>query len=198
MILAIILAAGMSTRMGSPKQLLKLGSRTLIRVVTENVLASSVDEVLVVTGYLEDKVSASIKDLPVKIVFNPCCEKGQGTSLALGVREIDVNTSAILVFMVDRPLISASLINMLVEEFKNRSSRALRPTYNGKPGHPVIFSCSLIADLKALKGDEGARQVMKKLGRMVDYLPVQDEAVIFDIDTPEYFEEIKNKLSMHN
>lgn len=62
----------------------------------------------------------------------------------------------------------------------------------------MIFSCSLSADPKALKGDEGARQVMKKLGRTVDYLPVQDEAVIFDIDTPENFKELKNKLSMNN
>ncbi len=194
MISAIILAAGMSSRMGSTKQLLKLGSRTLIRIVTENVLASSVDEVLVVTGYLEHQVSASIKDLPVKIVFNPCYEKGQGTSLAMGAGEIDVSASAILVFMSDQPFITAPLINTVIREFNKRRSLALRPVYDGQPGHPVIFRYDLNDQLKQLKGDEGARQVLKKLGNKVDYFPVQDQAVIFDIDTPEIYNSLKVKM----
>ncbi len=195
MISAIILAAGMSSRMGSPKQLLKLEDRTLIRIVTENVLASSVDEVLVVTGYLEHQVSAAIRDLPVKTVLNPCYEQGQGTSLAVGVKTLNVNTSAFLVFMVDQPFITASLINMVIGEFKRRHSIVLRPVYNGQPGHPVIFSYSLSAQLKMLEGDQGARQVLKKLGNKVDCFPVQDEAVIFDIDTPEIYNSLKLKLN---
>ncbi|MFA4886074.1 MAG: nucleotidyltransferase family protein [Desulfotomaculaceae bacterium] len=195
MISAIILAAGMSSRMGSPKQLLKLGDRTLIRIVTENVLASSVDEVLVVTGYLEHQVSAAIKDLPIKTVLNPCYEQGQGTSLAAGVRTLNVNTSAFLVFMVDQPFITASLINTVIGEFKKRRSLVLRPVCNGQPGHPVIFSYDLSGRLNHLEGDKGARQVLKKLGNKVDYFPVQDEAAIFDIDTPEVYDSLKMKLN---
>ncbi len=195
MISAIILAAGMSSRMGSPKQLLQLGSRPLIRIVTENVLASSVDEVLVVTGCQARAVDAAINGLPVKTIFNPHYKQGQGSSLTQGVKAIDVNASAFLVFMCDQPLITSSLINMVINEFKERRSLALRPTYNGMPGHPVIFSYSMSAEMKALKGDAGARQVLKKLGTKVDYMPVQDEAVIFDIDTPKNFEELKVKLN---
>ncbi len=194
MISAIILAAGMSSRMGSPKQLLKLEDRTLIRIVTENVLASSVDEVLVVTGYLEQRVSAAIKDLPVKTFLNPCYEQGQGTSLAVGVKALNVKTSAFLVFMVDQPFITASLINTVIGEFEKRSSLVLRPVYNGQPGHPVIFSYDLSDRLKQLAGDEGARQVLKELGDKVDCFPVQDEAAIFDIDTPEIYNSLKMKL----
>lgn len=180
--------------MGSPKQLLKLRDKPLIRIITENVLASSVDEVLVVTGYLEHQVSAAIKDLPAKIVLNPCYEQGQGTSLAMGVRTLDADTSAFLVFMVDQPFITASLINKVIEEFKRRRSLVLRPVYNGQPGHPVIFSYDLSARLKELTGDEGARQVLKNLGSRVDYFPVQDQAAIFDIDTPEIYNNLKMKL----
>lgn len=193
MISAVILAAGMSTRMGSPKQLLKLGDRTLIRIVTENVLASSVDEVLVVTGYLEHQVSDAIKDLPVKTLINPRYEQGQGTSLAVGVKALNVHTSAFLVFMVDQPFITASLINTVVGEFKKRSCLVLRPVYNDQPGHPVIFSYDLSDRLKQLEGDEGARQVLKKLGNKVDYFPVRDQAAIFDIDTPEIYNSLKMK-----
>ena len=194
MISAIILAAGMSSRMGSPKQLLKLEDRTLIRIVTENVLASSVDEVLVVTGYLEQRVSAAIKDLPVKTFINTCYEQGQGTSLAVGIKALNVKTSAFLVFMVDQPFITASLINTVIGEFEKRSSLVLRPVYNGQPGHPVIFSYDLSDRLKQLAGDEGARQVLKELGDKVDCFPVQDEAAIFDIDTPEIYNSLKMKL----
>jgi molybdenum cofactor cytidylyltransferase len=197
MITAIILAAGTSSRMGRTKQLLKAGDSTLIRTVTENVLASAVDEVLVVTGYRHNEVSAAINDLPVQIIFNPRYEAGQGTSLALGVNTIAVNTniSAFLVFMADQPLISASLINVLIEEFQKRNCQILRPVYDGLPGHPVIFSYSLCAKLKNLAGDVGARQVLKRLEGKVEFLPVQDKAVVFDIDTPESYKEFITKVN---
>lgn len=194
MITAIILAAGMSTRMGRPKQLLKVGNSTLVRIVTENVLLSNIDELLIVTGYQQKKVAAAINDLPVRVVFNPRYKDGQGTSLAMGVKSISDSASAFMVFMVDQPMISASLINMLIEEFQKRSCLALRPVCKGVPGHPVIFSSSVSEYLKDLRGDEGARQVLKKLEDKVEYFQVQDEAVIFDIDTPENFKEFEMKL----
>ena len=195
MISAIILAAGMSVRMGSPKQLLKIGNSPLIRIVTENVLLSDVDEALVVTGCRQKEVGDAISDLPVKIIYNPRYKEGQGTSLALGVRSISAGVSAFIVFMVDQPLISASLINMLIDEFKKRRCLALRPVCKGLPGHPVIFSSSVIEELKNLSGDEGARQVLKKLKDKVEYFEVQDEAVILDIDTPENFEQFIKRMN---
>ncbi len=193
MISAIILAAGLSSRMGIPKQLLKLGGKTMVGIVTENVLASKVDEVLVVTGHREQEIRAAIGELPAKILFNPHYAQGQGTSLALGAGAINAGASAFLVFMADQPLISASLINMVIDEFKKRSCLALRPVYQGKPGHPVILDCALRAEAAALKGDEGLRKVLKQLGSRVEYLPVQDESAIFDIDTPETYEMFKSK-----
>lgn len=191
MISAIILAAGLSSRMGMPKQLLTLGNKTLIRIVTENVLASAADEVLVVTGHLEKEVSAAVSDLPVNIIYNPRYEQGQGASLALGVQSINEKASAFLVLMSDQPLITASLISLAIDEFMKNSCLVLRPTHKGLPGHPVVFSASMRAELEALKGDEGARQILKKLGDKVRYLPVLDEAVVFDIDTPVDFERLK-------
>lgn len=195
MISAIILAAGMSSRMGRPKQLLKVGYSTLIRIVTENVLVSNVDEVCVVTGYKQKEVSGAINDLPVKVVFNPRYKDGQSTSLALGVNSISDSTSDFMIFMVDQPMISASLINMLIAEFQKRRCLVLRPVCKGLPGHPVIFRSSLREELKILKGDEGARQVLKKLEGNVVYLPVSDEAVVFDVDTPKDFEELMSRLN---
>jgi molybdenum cofactor cytidylyltransferase len=193
MISAIILAAGLSSRMGIPKQLLKLGGKPMVRIVTENVLASRVDEVLVITGHQAQEIRAAITDLPVKILFNPDYVQGQGTSLALGVEAINAKAEAFLVFMADQPLISATLINMVVSEFEKRRCLALRPVYRGKPGHPVILDCALGAEVKTLKGDEGARQVLKQLGNKMEYVTVQDESAIFDVDTLETYEMLKNK-----
>lgn len=194
MISAIILAAGMSTRMGRPKQLLKVGNSTLIRIVTENVLLSNIDELVVVTGYQQKKVTEAIDDLPVRVVFNQGYKDGQGTSLSLGIRTISSCANAFMIFMVDQPMISASLINMIIGEFQNRDCAVLRPVYNGTPGHPVIFNKSLDEELKNLDGDEGARQVLKRLADRVEYIEAPDEAVIFDIDTPKDFNEFIAKL----
>lgn len=190
MISAIILAAGESLRMGSPKQLLKLGDRTLIRIVAENVLSSSVDEVVVITGHRSREVSEAICDLPVKVIFNPRHREGQGTSLALGARSVDLKASAFLVLMSDQPLITHLLIDKVIEEYMRKKCLALRPVYRGMPGHPVILSRSLSGELSALEGDEGARGVLKKLGDEVCYLPVQDGAAVFDVDTTEDFEKL--------
>ncbi len=195
MISAIILAAGMSVRMGRPKQLLKAGNSTMIRIAVENVLLSGVDEVIVVTGCQQKKVSGEISDLPVRVVFNPRYKDGQGTSLSLGVKSIDGGASAFMVFMVDQPLISASLIDIIIEEFQKRRCLVLRPVCKDLPGHPVIFSSTLRDELKNISGDEGARQVLKKLDDRVEYLEVQDEAVVFDVDTPGDFKELVKKLN---
>ncbi|MFZ5651969.1 MAG: nucleotidyltransferase family protein [Bacillota bacterium] len=191
MVSAIILAAGQSSRMGTPKQLLRIEGRAFIRIVAENALASSADEVVVVTGHRAREVTAAIDGLPVKTVFNPRYREGQGASLALGVKEISVNSSAFLVLMADQPLISPALIDTVIGRFNRSRCLALRPVCRGLPGHPVIFSPSLRAELAALEGDRGARGVLEKLGDRVCYLPVQDGAAVFDVDTPEDFERLK-------
>jgi len=193
MISAIILAAGMSKRMGRPKQLLQLGNKPLIRIVVENVLASTVDEIIVVTGYQAGKVVEAIKDLPIKIIFNPDYRQGQGTSLAVGVKQLDKSTEFFLVFMCDQPLISPSTINTVIDEFRKRGSLALRPTYKDIPGHPVVFSSILSSNMEQLHEDEGARKVLEGLGARVDYFALQDEGIVIDIDTPESYERFKKK-----
>lgn len=191
MISAIILAAGQSSRMGVPKQLLRIEDKTFIRIVAENALASSADEVVVVTGHSALEVTAALGGLPVKTVFNPGYREGQGASLALGVKETSVNSSAFLVLMADQPLITPPLIDAVISYFNRSRCLALRPVYKGLPGHPVILSSSLGGELAALEGDLGARGVLEKLGDRVCYLPVQDEAAVFDVDTPEDFERLK-------
>lgn len=196
MISAIILAGGLSSRMGSPKQLLKLENRTFINIVTQNVLASKVDEVIVVTGYKNEEVSNEISGLPVKVIYNPDYSQGQWTSLAAGVRAVNPKTEAWLVFMCDQPLITHDINDYLIRKYKESKCLALRPTYQGRPGHPVILSGQLLNRFKTELGDEGARSLLAALGSDMLELPVQDEAVILDIDTLESYERLKTRLSL--
>lgn len=196
MISALILAAGMSSRMGAPKQLLRLGGRSLIRIVTQNVMASAVDEVLVVTGCMADEVGREIKDLPVKIVYHPEYEKGQGDSLAAGVKEINPQTDTLLIFMCDQPLITPGIIDHIITEHKKDRCKALRPAFKGRPGHPVLFTEAVLEELKALAGDEGARGLLVRLGKEARELPVPWEEVVLDIDTPGKFEALKARYDI--
>jgi len=190
MISAIILAAGTSSRMGEPKQLLPYKGISLIRNITLNVLASSVDEVIVVSGCRADEVAGEVNDLTVKTIYNPDYELGQGTSLAAGAGQVNPACEIFLVFMGDQPLINAAIINKLIEEYKQRNCLALRPAYNGQPGHPVIFDRSLRETMKSLSKDEGARKLLAGLGNQVVELPVPYAEVIFDVDTPEAYQKL--------
>lgn len=194
MISAIILAAGLSSRMGAAKQLLKLGEQPIIRVVTKNVLASRVGEVIVVTGHRAEEVGAEICDLPVRIVFNPGYARGQGSSLVAGAKAVSSKALGFIIFMCDQPLITAPLIDHIIENFVNCNCSAMRPTYQGVPGHPVALGRSLLTELVSLNGDEGARKILARLGDQVCYLPVDDDAVILDADTPEDLEGIRRRL----
>ena len=192
MISAIILAAGTSSRMGEPKQLLPFKGLSLIRTVTRNVLASSVDEVLVVSGCKAAEVNAQVLDLPVKMVYNPDYKLGQGTTLAAGAGQINPASEFFLVFMGDQPLIDAAIIDSLIEEYRQRDCLALRPVYNGQPGHPVILDGSLLEAVKSLSEDEGARQILAGLGNRVIELPVPYPEVVLDVDTPEAYQKLSH------
>lgn len=190
MISAIILAAGTSSRMGEPKQLKLYKGISFIRNIALNVLASSVDEVIVVSGCRADEVVGEVNDLPVKTIYNPDYAMGQGTSLAAGASQVSAEAEFFLVFMCDQPLLNSSIIDELISEFRQRNCLALRPVHNGQPGHPVILDRSLLYSLKSLTEDEGARKVLSGLGDQVIELEVPYKEVIFDVDTPEAYQKL--------
>lgn len=185
MISAIILAAGLSRRMGEPKLLLPCQGQSLVRTVAENVLAGSQGEVIVVTGANSRKVTEQLSDLPLTTIYNPLFASGQGTSLAAGAKAVNPFCRGVMVLMGDQPLITPPLISSLAELFLNAGCLIMRPTYRGCPGHPVFFHPGLLPELVNLSGDYGARQVLKSHRRDLLLHPVEDQAVCFDVDTPE-------------
>ncbi len=187
MISAIILAAGEAKRMGKLKQLLPLGKCTVLEKTIKNVVASRVDETIVVLGYQADKIIPKIATTTVKIVVNPHYSGGMSTSIISGLQAVEEKSDAIMVVLADQPFIDSHIINHILEEFAKHSKGIIIPTYGGKQGHPVIISLKYKSELLALKGDIGARELISRHSEDVYLVNVDSYGIIVDIDTKEEY-----------
>jgi molybdenum cofactor cytidylyltransferase len=180
---AILLAAGQSKRMGRLKQLMPLEQSTIVEEAVDNLLGSAVDEVIVVVGYKAEDVMAAIAARPIKLVTNPDYEQGISTSIIAGLNMVQSKVQAVMIALGDLPLIDSQTINTLIEEFCNHDKGIAFPTYQGKKGHPVIFAIKYKGELLKLKGDVGAREVIKCHPDDVLEVEVASESVVADFDT---------------
>ena len=192
----IILAAGLSTRMGEPKQLLPFGGSTIIETVIDNLLASKLNEVIVVVGHEAKKVRARIRHKPVKIVYNPDYKEGMLTSAQCGVGQISASADAFAMTLVDLPLITPDLVNLVIDTYVQTGGGIAVPSYNYRRGHPVIFNRRYTVDLLALDGDSGGvRSLFRKYADDIHYVTVDTDRVLRDIDYREDYEEALRKSS---
>ena len=192
----IILAAGLSTRMGEPKQLLPFGDSTIIETVIDNLLGSKLNEVIVVVGHEAEKVQAHIQHKPVKIVFNPDYQEGMLTSAQCGVGAISASANAFAMTLVDLPLITPDLVNLVIDTYVQAEGGIAVPSYNYRRGHPVIFNRCYAADLLALDGNSGGvRSLFQKYADDIHYVTVDTDRVLMDIDYRTDYEEALRKSS---
>lgn len=192
----IILAAGLSTRMGEPKQLLPFGNSTIIETVIDNLLGSKLNEVIVVVGHEAEKVQAHIQHKPVKIAFNSDYQEGMVTSAQCGVRSISASADAFAMTLVDLPLITPDLVNLVIDTYVQAEGGIAVPSYNNRRGHPVIFDRRYAADILAL-GEEsgGVRSLFKKYAGDIHYMTVDTDRVLTDIDYRTDYEAALRKAS---
>ncbi|GAB6137900.1 nucleotidyltransferase family protein [Halanaerobaculum tunisiense] len=197
MVSAIVLAAGMSTRLdeGKAKQLLSIGDKTMIEKVVNNLLATKIDEVVVVLGYQASQIKELIVNKEVKICYNQNYKFGQSTSLKKGLSAITNNCKAILCVLGDQPLVKKETINQLITEFKEGEGLIVAPEYKGYRGNPVIFSADLKSEMIKVSGDQGARGLIDKYYDQSKLIKVEDQGVIFDIDTKEDYLKLLNIIN---
>ncbi len=195
MISAVLLAAGESKRMGQPKQLLPLGNKTLVEHALDNLLASRVGEVILVTGNQAENVVKKVGTRPVKVILNPDYRQGMSTSLKQGMTSIDKDAAAVMVVLADQPFIDAALINRLIDEFTRRSKGIIVPVFKGKRGHPIIFAIKYRNELLELQGDAGAKSLLERHPGDVLEVPVASEHIHVDIDDMESYELQKKNLN---
>ncbi len=183
MISAILLAAGESKRMGKPKQLMPFGQSTIVKQAIDNLLGSTVDEVIVVVGHMAEEVIKAVAARPVKLAINPDYHQGMSTSIIAGLSLVDSHAQAVTLALGDQPLINKQTINRLVKEFYNHDKGIAIPTYKGRRGHPIIFAIKYKEKLLELKGDIGGRQIIKEHPDDILEVAVNCEGICIDFDT---------------
>lgn len=193
---AIVLAAGRSTRMGSNKLLERLGDVPLVRRVAEAAVEAKLDPVVVVTGHDGAAVRAVLDGLPVRLVDNPDFADGLSTSLKVGIGSLPQGLDGAMVLLGDMPLVTASLLRRLVAAFEAEPGGfAAVPLHEGEWGNPVILAPALFPDVQGLSGDTGARSLLESRRDMVIEVPVSDDAVVVDVDTPAALAEAAAKAA---
>ncbi|MFH1716223.1 MAG: nucleotidyltransferase family protein [Planctomycetota bacterium] len=185
MICAVVLAAGLSRRMGVQKLLLPFGGKTVVAHIVDQLLASCVDEVHVVVGHQGRQVSAELSGRKVTIIENPDYESGMLSSARCGLAHLPQQCSAILVALGDQPSITSQLIDKMLLTFKAAEKRILVPLYNGRRGHPLLFSQIYRDEILANYDDVGLRGLLHAHPEDVFELAVSSSAVLSDMDCPE-------------
>ena len=149
MIIAVVLSAGESSRMGRPKALLPIQGQKFIERIIRVIGQSRVGRTIVVLGHHADQLRGKIEHLPVEVVINPNYRSGQLSSLQAAIRYIsdDDRCDGMLVHLVDHPFIDVALVDALIESFFETKKMIVVPRYKGKRGHPVIFSRELFGEL---------------------------------------------------
>lgn len=182
----ILLAAGESRRMGSPKALLPYDGRSFIEHICNAFLRAGVDELIVVLGAWEDKLRPALPSHPaLRTVVNPHYTLGQLSSLTRGIGALSPESAAAVVNLVDHPLISTETITALIAAFRADPLPIIIASYQGKRGHPVLFSSQVYAELLAAPLNKGAKVVVRKDPARVREVPLDDPGILADIDTPE-------------
>lgn len=194
LISTIILAAGESRRMGKPKQLLPLGKTTILEQTIDNYLNSEVHDVVVVLGYRAEEILSLITKRPVRVAVNSAYREGMSTSIVAGLGLISDNAQGIMLALADQPFIDSQTINRLVESFGAGDKSIIVPAYQGRRGHPVIFSIKYKEELLSLKGDIGGREIIYRHPDDVLEVAVNCEGICVDIDTVDTYNLQRSKL----
>jgi molybdenum cofactor cytidylyltransferase len=196
-IAGIVLAAGLSRRMGQSKVLMKVGGRAIIRYVVESVLAGGVDSVWVVTGPDVAPIEAGLAGLEVQIAVNPAPEAGQAGSVRAGIAALPPSVDAALIALGDQPLLAPSIIPALLAARRTSPKLIVAPRYRDGQGNPVVFKREIFPELLRLTGDQGARPIIQKEPARVEWVEL-DLPMPPDVDTPDDYEKIRANLRAGN
>jgi len=188
MVWALILAAGESLRMGSPKLLLPFEGSTILGTVVREVRRSGLSSILVVLGAEQERARAALRDQPVVFVHNPDFRRGMLSSVQCGLQSLPATASAAMLFLADQPALSGPIIRKLLQARESAVQSLIVPVFAGKRGHPLLFSMKYKDEILTLDPAIGLRQLLINHPGDILEVEVEDESVLKDIDTPEDYQ----------
>ncbi len=187
-ICALVPAAGMSTRMGSPKQLLPFGGKTVLQTVVDTLLAADLDGILVVLGHHADTVRESLAERPVMFRVNPDYRRGMFSSILCGLSTLVKSADAALIALGDQPQIDSRVVRRVAAAYQNSNKGIVVPVCGGKRGHPALVDLGrYYSEIRSLSGETGLKPVMRGHADDTLEVDVEDEGVLRDMDTPEEY-----------
>jgi molybdenum cofactor cytidylyltransferase len=189
---AVVLAAGLSRRMGRAKLLLIVEGRAVVRMAVDNVLAGGIERIVVVSGAEHEAIAHALAGLPVRFAVNPNPEAGQGSSIAVGIAALPERVEAALIVLGDQPFLSPEVIPSLAAALARTGLPIVAPRYRDGRGNPVLFARAVFPELLRLAGDRGARAVIERDPSRVAVVDFET-SMPADIDTPEDYERLRRR-----
>ena len=190
MIAGVVLAAGLSRRMGRPKLTLDLDGRPVIRHTVEALTGAGIEDLVVVVPPASAALEAALAGLPVRFAINPMPEAGQAGSVVAGVRALSPAAEAALVALGDQPHVPRAVLVGLCEAHRATRLPIVAPRYREGRGNPVLFASAVFPELLRLTGDQGARGVIDADPTRVALVPF-DLPMPRDLDTPDDYESVR-------
>lgn len=192
----VVLAAGSSSRLGRPKQLLPLGGRPLLAHTLAHARDSLLDGVYVVLGHEARAIERQVEPaaLGARVVVNDRHGEGQSTSLHAGLAALPRDAAAAVFILGDQPLVGPDVLDALVATYRATGGPIVQPVYAGRRGNPVLFDRALWSELLTIEGDQGARGVLRAHADLVREAPVPDIPYPADVDTPADYERLRARF----
>lgn len=196
---AIVLAAGMSKRMGRAKLLLPLNEKLLFRYPLELALRQELNPIVLIGGQQIENFQSEASDLrDVEFIRNPNYEQGMASSLKLGIQNIINRTEAVFIFLADQPFVPDQVVQKMIQSYElglSNGTRVVRPQYNGVPGHPILVHKSLYSEFLLLEGDQGGKEILEKHHEKMQFVLFGHSFWGMDIDTSEDYHNSKQYSS---
>jgi molybdenum cofactor cytidylyltransferase len=189
----LVLAAGSAGRMGQFKPLLDLGGQPIIVRVIETFFAAGIADVRVVIGHNKDLLLPVLREMGVRAVINDDYNGGMFSSVKAGVRSLEQNTGAFFVLPADVPLISPSTIRFIEGSLVPGADKIVIPCFEGRDGHPPLISSVFARSIIEYDGEGGLQGFLKEHKDSILTVSVQDRNVLFDVDEPADYEELKRR-----
>lgn len=189
---AVVLAAGLSTRMGTPKLLLPWGQTTIIEQTIHNLLMAGVADIVIVTGGYRKEIETLMASQPVRFVFNPQFDNGEMLiSFQAGLQNLRPETCATLMVLGDQPHIPPDVIQQVAREFTLTGHGIIFPSYNQRRGHPWLVERSYWSEIIHLKPPQTLRDFMHDHTDAIQYIVTNHLEILQDLDTPEDYQRLR-------
>lgn len=194
---AIVLAAGLSSRMGQSKVLLPWGDKTIIEHITDQLIRARIEHISVITGHLAHEVKAKLAPYDVKTVNNRTYRTGEMlSSIKAGIRALPKEVAATFIVLGDQPRLNARVLQEMQAHYAEHDGELLIPSYQMQRGHPILVGRKYWHEILNLPDKSTLRDFIHAHERDITYIPVQSDSILRDVDTPKDYEEERGRAGL--